>query len=481
MPPKNPTPPISIGEIGTRGVIQTGVVDDFLMPNGAVSDVLNLHFDKIGSATRRKGATIIDSQIASSAILGLHQFLDAGAGTDDQLITVNGTVAYYLSGGSWTSKRTGLTSGKKADFTNFIDLVFMVNGTDAMNTWTGASGDSFGTTNAVSAPASHFIENFRSRVWALKTTTNPSRVTHSSVAASDGTILWTGDDSSFIDIAPGDGEDITGGKKFAKALYVFKKNFVYRIYSINETDPDPQIFVGTWSHASIELAKNGMYWHHPSGIYRLRRGESQPTEISKPINDIIQNVSRSFYEDVNSWSDDDHVYFSVGDVTVNGETTSNCVVRFTISTEVWTIYSYAMEIRYGAQYDDGTTLLRVVGDDDGNVYTFDSGNDDNGTAINYLLETRSYTLTGLRSETKTIRQLSALHENAQGVKLGWRADNMSKSEIKPLGQLENQESLFKSQDISGHRIKFNLYGSSLGEPFEFHGFEILEWINEGVI
>jgi hypothetical protein len=58
---------------------------------------------------------------------------------------------------------------------------------------------------------------------------------------------------------------------------------------------------------------------------------------------------------------------------------------------------------------------------------------------------------------------------------------MSKSEIKPLGQLENQESLFKSQDISGHRIKFNLYGSSLGEPFEFHGFEILEWINEGVI
>ncbi len=481
MPPNQPQP-ISLRNIGSNGVIMPGVIDEALMPSGAVSDVLNMHFDKIGAATLRKGVTIKGSQIsATDNILGIHQFLDEGAGTDNQLIVVVDTVAYYLSGSTWTSHRTGLTADKKARFTNFIDSVFMVNGVDAMNTWDGATANAFSTTNAVSAPAASFIDNFRSRVWAANTAANPSRVTYSSVAASDGTVLWTGSDSSFIDISPGDGEDIAGVMKFARALYVFKNNFTYRIYSINETEPDPQIFVGTYSQESIELAKNGMYWHHSSGIYRIRRGESQPTEISKPINDIIKNISRSFYDNVNSWHDEDHVSFSIGDITIGDKTINNCVIRFTISTEVWTIFSHSMEIRVGATYDDSSNIVQIVGDTDGNVYTYNNGNTDNGTDISYKLEMGPYTLTGLRAETKTIRKMAALHKEAQGAKVGWRADDMTENDIESIGQLDSEQTIFETLDIKGHKILFNITGSSSGEPFEFQGFEILEWLNEGVI
>ena len=153
--------PISIRNLGANGIICDGVVDEYLVPSGAVSWSINMHYDKIGSAVLRPGLTIIGSQIVDNkSVVGLFQFLDTGTGTNDKLVAVCNTAAYYWSGSSWTSRRTGLTADKKARFTNFCDLLFMVNGTEAMASWTGAAGDAFSTvTNVTSAPAAYFIDN----------------------------------------------------------------------------------------------------------------------------------------------------------------------------------------------------------------------------------------------------------------------------------------------------------------------------------
>ena len=481
MPQNNQTEPIVIRDIGSKGIIMEGVVDEFFMPSGAVNWTINGHFDRIGAFTVRNGLTIIGAQIVDNyTIKGLHQFLDTGSGSNDRLISVANTVAYALVSGTWTSKRTGLTANSKTRFTNFVDLVFMVNGVDAMNSWDGGAGN-FGTTNCTSAPAASYIDNFRSRVWAGKVTANPSRLYYSSVADASGVILWTGTDSGYIDVAPGDGEDLTGVKKFARAIYAFKNSAVYRIFSINESEPDPQISIGTYSQESITVAKDGMYWHHPSGIYRLRKGETQPIEISRPIYDIIKNVTLANYSEISSWEDDDHVCFSLGSVTVYGVIITNCVVRWTISTEVWTIYNYSVPLVAGTIYNNGTSLVRVVGDNDGNVYTFDSGTTDNGTAINYELETRWISLSGLRSEHKIIRTLTGIHEGMAGGNVGWRNGNMNRREIKPIGQLKEQETPFKNQNIEGNRMKFSVRGTSTAGNAVFQGLEIIDHINEGVI
>ena len=479
--PESQVQPISLRN-HANGVILESSVDEFLLPEGSVSYSLNFNYDKIGSATVRPGYLVLGDQMnAGDTVVGLHNFLDEGAGTDDRLIAVVDTVVYYLSGSTWTSKRTSLTADAKADFTSFVDQVFMVNGQEASAVWSGASGDSFVTNaNAMSAPVGNFVENFRSRVWIANTAANPSRLTYSSVASSSGTILWSGSDFGFIDVAPGDGEDITGIKKFSNALLVFKKNFTYRVFSVNETDPDPKIFVGTYSNESIELGKDGVYFHHPSGIFRMT-GNGAPVEISKPINNIIENVVASYYTEVSSWHDSDHVYFSLGDVTMEGQTVTNCVVRWTISTEVWAVYSYADEFHIGASYDNGTNIVQVVGGEDGYVYTFNSGASDNGAAINYHLETKYYTFSGLRSETKTIRRLSALHTELTGAQLGWKNGNHSFSEIQPIGTMQKQEQVFDNQDVKGNRIKFVVSGASAVQTGSFQGLEILEWINEGVI
>lgn len=482
MPTNNQilTPPISIRDLGSKGVIMDDVVDEFLMPSSAVNWSINGNFDRIGSFSVRSGLTLLGAQIADTyTIKGLHQFLDTGSGTNDRLIAVANTVAYALVSGVWTSKRTSLTVNSKSRFTNFVDYVFMVNGVEAMQSWDGGAGN-FSTTNVTDAPVAKFIDNFRTRIWAAATTALPSRLYYSSVADINGAITWNLT-TQYIDVAPGDGEDLTGIKKFAIALYAFKPSTVYRIFSINQTEPDPVIFVGTYSQESINVAKDGMYWHHYSGIYRLRKGESSPIEISRPIYDIIKNVTRANYTEVASWNDDDHVYFHLGDISVYGLIISNCVIRWTMSTEVWTVYSYAVPLVIGNTYDTSSGIARVVGDNDGNVYTFNDGFTDNGTAINFELETRWLNITGLRSEVKTIRKMTGLHEDMAGANIGWRNGTMNRKEIQPIGQLGDQETNFPNLDITGNRLKFSVRGTSTAGSAVFQGWEVIEWLNEGVI
>lgn len=476
-----PQNPIAIRNIGSNGILMDGVVDEYLVPAGAVSYAVNVHFDKIGAVTVRKGMTAIGSQIASSHnISGLFQFLDTGTGTNSQLVAVCNTALYYNASGTWTSKRSGLTADRKARFTNFVDLLFMVNGVDAMATWDGNASNSFSTsTQVTSAPATYYIDNFRSRVWAAKTDSNPSRLYYSGIADASYNISWTSDDSGYIDIAPLDGEDITGIKKWQTALYVFKKSSVYKVFSINETQPDPVISIGTHSQESISVAKDGMYWHNPSGIYQMQGGS--PQEISRPVYDIIQAIPASYYDDVSSWIDDDHVYFSIGDVSVNGTSINNCVLRWTISTKIWTVYSYASEIVIGASYNNGTNIVQVVGDNNGYVHTLNSGTTDNGTAINYEMETRWYSISGLRAEKKTIRTIAAISENAEGMNIGWRNGIMKKNEIQPFGQISSQETIFKNNSARGNRFRFSIRGASIKSPISFSGFEILNWINDGIV
>jgi len=475
------TPPISIRNIGSSGIILDDVVDESLTPTGSVSWAINWNFDTIGAGTIRKGYSLLGAQVeAGASVVGLHQFLDTGTGTNDRLIAVVDTTLYALVSGAWTSKRTSLTADSQSRFTNFVDLVFMVNGQEAMQSWNGGAGN-FSTSQVTSAPVAYFIDNFRTRVWAAKTDANPSRVIYSSVADSSGNILWSGDDFGFIDVAPGDGEDITGIKKFDGTLWIAKPSTMYRIFSVNESEPDPRVFVGTYSQESMEVAKDGLYWHHPSGIYRVRKGENQPTEISRPIYTIIKNISRANYDTVASWSDDDHVYFSVGNVTVSGVTITNCTIRWTISTEVWTVYSHNDNLLIGNSYDDGSTIYRVAGDSDGNVYLYDNTNTDNGTPISYDLITRWYNVSGLRSETKTIREISAFGENFQGANIQWFSKKTENSEYNELGSISGDETLFKNRNITGKRFKFRVSGVNSGDPPRFQGFEINNWINEGVI
>ena len=464
------------------GLIMQSAVGKSRLPLDCVIECVNMHFDTIGVAKLRAGLTLLGDQLSGN-ILGLYEFRDSGSGTNNQIITVNGSTAYYLSsGGTWTSIRSSLTSTSKARFTTFLDVVIMVNGTESTVQWNGNPSQSFSTstTQVSGAPIGKYIENFRSRVWIAGQSTYPDRLFYSSLPSSVTAPVITWDTSvttgQWIDISPSDGENITALKRTKGSLLVFKQNHIYRVYTISETEPDPKINVGTRSQESVVEAKDGTYFWHDSGPYRYRDGGID--DLGQPIVDVVENVSLSNLEKVAGWEDGNHVYFSLGNVTIKGTTFNNVVMRYTISTQVWTMYSYPQQFLTSSPYNDGTTLFKLVGDDNGNVLKVNVGLTDNGTGISYSLIHRPYTLDGFYTTRKNVQKMIFVHDGGAGTNVNWKdrydpASDFSKSVI----QLDHQNTQFKGS-IKGTELTFRISGSSSGQPFTYEGFEVVEASSE---
>lgn len=460
------------------GLITESAVSKHRMPLDAVTESVNFHFDQIGSATLRQGSTLVGSALGGSC-LGLYEFRDNG-GNYSQLIQVNGTVAYYLAGGMWTSKRTGLAASAKARFTTFLNVIFMVNGSDAMATWTGNPSDSFITNgNALNAPTSKFIESFRTRVWTAGNATYPDRLYYSSLPSSVTTpvITWDTDVATgqWIDINPSDGEGITALKRTKNSLLVFKNNHIYRVYSIEQTEPDPKIQVGTYNSESVVETKDGIYFHHPTGFYKYDYVWSTVTELSKPIIDIVKNITVPNYSKICGWVDTtgDHILWSVGQVTYNGITYTNLVVRYTISTQTWTHYQYPAQFLFSSTYNDGTTLFMVSGDASGNIVKMDTGLTDNGSKISYSLIHRWFNLDGLLSTRKNVTRMLFSHDGGAGSNVSYQSENPTLNDWKPIVQLKNYDTLKSSVNINSREMRFRVSGQSNGQPFRYYGFEVI--------
>lgn len=460
----------------SSGLITEGAVAENIYPNDAVLESLNFHFDTIGKMTLRKGTTLLGNAL-SGDILGLYNFRDSGSGTNNQLIAVNGTTVYYLSSNTWTSKRTGLTSGSKARFSTLLDYVFMVNGTEATAVWDGNPTNSFvATGNAASAPTGKFIENYRARMWIAGNSTYPDRVYYSSTPSAVATPIVTWDTSvttgQWIDISPSDGENITSLHRTKNALLVFKNNHIYNIFSINQVDPDPKFNVGTYSNESVVEAKNGVYFHHPTGFYRYN---GDVTEISRPIIDIVNNITLANYSKVAGYlePDGDHIRWSIGDVTVNGIAYSNMEVRYTISSQVWTHYSGPTQFLVGTSYNNGSNIVTIVGDESGQVQTIESGTTDNGTEIFYSITHPFDDVDGSHSTLKIITKMFFMHSGMNGTKVNYQTPEDVLGDFKKsVCQLQSGETGFGNISLRGRKLKIRLSGTSKGEPMSYEG---LQW------
>ena len=458
------------------GVVREAAVDEMLVPSDSVELAINLHFDRIGAVVSRPGITALGGTIDSGAVLGLGVYRNNAGSTYAALAKV-GTSVYANTGSGWNPVRTGLSSSTtKARFTNLVDYTFMVDGNSAaggsvLQTW-GGSG-TFGATNDGDLPRGDLIENYRNRIWVGDSSTD--KLYYSDVVTTSNTI--TGG-TSFLQISPADGEKMMALKRHTRALLVFKQNHIYRVFSPNSSDPDPSINRGTYSQESVVDAKDGIYYHHPTGFYKfVFDGEQE--EISRPIVDIIKAIPRANYENVAGWADEDHVAWSIGDVTLDGISFTNLVCRRTISTQVWTIYSYPIEFRSSVLYDDGTSLVNLLGGSDGKAYKYDVGTDDAGTAIFYDLVTHPMYLTEEKTLLKTLTKIAVFSENATGALISYQVDMdhqfKSNNAWTPIDDIKkNIRDVLSLNAQNFKRIRFRITGSGSKTALIFRGFEGLD-------
>lgn len=480
---------IKIKDIGIYGIIREAEVDSGLIPEGAVTEAINFHFDRKGAATVRSGLTTLGGTILTGKpCAGLH---NAQSRTAIVAFSNGGSSAIYsFSGSSWGLSVTEGTASVRVRFVDFGSYTIMPNFNyntySSMRFWgAGADGASYWkTTGNPINPQNmwgynpQFLEVYKSRMYASGDPSYPSRLFFSSVISSAGNITWT-PSTDYVDINPGDGEDNTALKRFSLELLFFKPSYIYR-FRTSSVDPDPLIKIGTRSHESIVEGKRGLYFHHDSGFYKYTG--SYPTEISRPISDIVAAIPYSQFSDIVGWNDSDHIYWSVGNLTISetkgNSTWKNVVLRYTESSEVWTILSYGQDIRRAIIYNNGTTVSRIIGTDHGVVATFDSGNTDFGEPIKYRLRTKWYEWGGI-SNRKVIQELLAICEKAQAMEMMYQIDE--DTTWFSIGQIKRFITYFPNLAINFNRIKFQITGVSRFESPIFRGLEIFKGINEGVI
>ena len=484
---KQPVLPPLVRKSLESGLITPIAVGENRIPETACTEAVNFDFQTIGPAKTRAGTTQIGQNLTGN-ILGIHQFIDTvnSGGTNSKLIAVNGTVAYYLATNTWTSKRTGLTSGAKARFADFLNQTFMVNGVDATALWDGTTGGSFVTTGSASgAPIGECIETFQNRVWITGNPTYPDRLYYSTVpvAATSQTVSWSTDPTTgtqWADISPNDGDTISALKKYKNKLIVFKNNRMYNVYSISQADADPCYVVGTYSQESVVETKEGLFFHHSTGFYQYNvYGIVQ--QVSIPINDICQGIPASNYASVAGWvdPDGDHINWSVGDVTYGGITYKNLVVRYRISTQVWSHRSYPTQFLCSGKYNNGTTIVNIVGDTTGKTYTYNLGTTDAGAPIYYSLVHRWENLDGLISTRKNIMTIGFNHYGGSGTNVNWQKEgDLPGDWSKKVGQFDQYNTGFNSVGIKAKKVRIRISGQNVGSPIEYHGYEMIGSMDE---
>jgi hypothetical protein len=395
---------------------------------------------------------------------------------------------YAWDGASWAIKRTGLLNNQKARFTQFLNYIWMVNGNstigDAINT---SNGGTFGTDliPAGLPPGDYIQAGFEGRVWVMDVASDAIYYTDivQFTPPSTYTLTYNAATNYLKNFSSQDGQKMTGLVQVPRALLVFKEDSIYRIYGAASVDAYPAYNVGTYSNESIVKTKDGIYFHHSSGFYKFDYG-GQPIEISRRVIDFVKAIPRSSYENiVGIWDGFDAVKWTVGTVTVEGVTYTNCQMRYTISTQVWTIYDYeGNTITALISFDNGTTINQLMGTTDGVVAKLDSGTTDLGEDIYFEMIDRWRSFTEMYSKSKAVSGVMVSSDNGAGTVLEYQTEKSQPNVYQYIDVVKDQyDALFPNASTDDfNNIRFRLRGNSRGTPMIFHGIELLSIQDKGL-
>jgi hypothetical protein len=454
-----------------EGVIRTDQINDTTAPENSVELAINGNFDRIGAFQSRKGITAYATTLPN-AVITLGKWAQ-NATTNRRLLAQSNNTIQSWDGATWTSVRS-LSSGNKARYSQFLNLTYMVNGNgtpgDAVATFNGTT---FGSTNVGSLPKGDYIQaGFEGRVWVADKSTD--RLYYTDIVSPTGVIA--GGTAYIEKLSPQDGQQITGLFRVPRALLVFKQDSIFRVYSATSLDPYPAYNVGTYSQESIVQAKDGVYFHHSSGFYKFSY-DGQPQEVSRRIKDFVKAIPRANYEDVNGMYDgQDAINWSVGDITVGGVRFQRCILRYSISSQVWTIYDLSVVgvVKAMMMYDDGLNLVPVIATTHGDVAEYESGTTDLGAPIYYDLVTRWMAFTDNWASVKTFTGIYIITENAAGGTVMFQTDKSQPDAWQTVGAINEIFSSDFPNFASGpfFRIRFRVKGINSGTQVVIHGAEI---------
>jgi hypothetical protein len=354
-----------------------------LAPSNTVDLGLNVNFDdEIGSAVTRLGTSTIGVQIvAGNSILGLVQHIDVDTASNNKLFaTINasgGATSVIRNVTDASTDVTGLTASKKMRSLTFNGSTLFINGTDTERSYTSAgfitTGGAFDLANM---PAGNLCIEFLDRVYVAGVTATLSRLLYSGVSSGTA-VSWTVG-NGYVDIEPEDaGGPITALGKVPGYILIFKERSLHR-WNFSSAFPESLVQIGTPSQESVVMGGGVCAFYSNSnegakGFYVTNGG--RPVCISqdnnRPIKKWVDAIASGTEANVAGWSTDRYFCWSIGDITVDGETYNNVVLKYNRLSNQWVIRTYPQEFKVFANYLISGVNTTVGGADDGTVYQMD--------------------------------------------------------------------------------------------------------------
>jgi hypothetical protein len=329
----------------------------------------------------------VGANIASGTLYGAYCFFESTPGTIP-LAHIGDTMYRYV--GSWSATSLTTLAEVNSQFTTFLDYVFVTDGTQVLSS---DDGSSWGSDKLTSAPTTGIIdmEAFNGRLYFLEKDT----LNWSSIATPALDITWNTTDFN-VEVNPFDGDYNTALTKLRQRLLIFKRYSTYRFYQYADTSLDLKPVsekVGVPNPRAFALDPDGTlcYLFGTSvngyrGIY-VTDGESMNI-ISRPIQDILDGVSESMFDEICAEVIDNKVKFFIGDVTLkDGSIIPRCEIQYSPVDKLWQWRSLSHTPVIYEPFVVGSTRSLYFLDTSSNIYQDEVGSTFGGNPIHSEIET----------------------------------------------------------------------------------------------
>lgn len=273
------------------------------VPIPYVLDAKNIFWNLDGGIRKIGGTSYIGSGMEGGAVVyGVYDYWrigTSGSATNRKVCHVNDTIQEDQGSNSWQQLLGSLEVGKHPNYATFADLLIMATDstTDVPQSW-----DQTTIQNLAGSPPNFAFSVFhKSRQWAAGNVAFPSRLYYS---AADDPEDWTGAGSGYIDISPGDGDEIRGlAGEYKNDLWVFKgpyKGSIHRITGYTPSDYQRIPFLqglACVGHSTITRFKDDLIFMTPSGSIRSLKataayGDYHDASLTFPIDPWInENIN----------------------------------------------------------------------------------------------------------------------------------------------------------------------------------------------
>lgn len=467
--------------------------------NNESSSLQNIDFNKYGSILKRNGYTALNTSAISgtpaSDGLWWYEYSSSGSYASFLMNITNGVV-YKMDSldGTWDDI-TGMatvTAGNFFDFENFLNEVYITNGTDAPLKWNGSSNVSLMTVPANLTKAKVVVQ-YNNYLFLGNVTVNsvayPSRFYWCEIK---DTSTWLS--TSYIEVSKDDGQQIQQMWVMGDRLVIFKDRSIYFISFTGDNDIPFTLSrsnspVGCIAPFSVQEVENGLIFLSYDGFYYFDGNNSY--KISLKIQNTINSYNITRLAQARSMRQKSkNRYFC--SLPSNGQTANDTVIVWDWLLNAFSAYSGISAAAMTTVYVSGIEERVYFSDYSGFVYRMDTGSDD--YPLNVQTAINSYYYTNWKHyddivDQKGIPNIVLYYQNSNSVlTLAYAYDFESTDTYTQTLSLATATSTYGSsvygtgtyagaggsqtrRDLKGRGrvIRFGFKNSTIGETFQIDG------------